>query len=263
MTPPLVRALLRRELRPRRLAAGGAVVAAVALAAGYALAAHGVLGALGASMERGGTAYATLLPAGAALELYLAEQALRLLALPAALGAAYLVMERTAADHERGWLPALVAGGRPALRATYPLAVVGGVAVRLLLLYVVATLAAAAGLARGGVPVRAELARALPGVAALVLSFATYGALWGVLLRRRAALAAALGALAAPIAVVAWWQATRGAPPPRWLLALAGLHLPALSLASTPTLLARQLAYAAAWLALIAAAAPRLVSRYR
>lgn len=258
----LVRALLRRELRPRRLAATGAVVAAVALAAGYALAAHGVLGALGASMERGGAASAAL-PAGAALELYLAGQAVRLLALPAALGAAYLVMERVAADHELGWLPALVAGGRRALRVAYPLAVVGGAAARLLVLYAVATLAAAFGLARGGLAVDTGLPRALPGVVALVLAFATYGALWGVLLRRRAALAAALGALAAPIAVVAWWQATRGAPPPHWLLAVAALHLPALSWASTATMLARQLAYAAAWLALIAVAAPRLVARYR
>ncbi|HEU4630131.1 MAG TPA: hypothetical protein VFS08_10315 [Gemmatimonadaceae bacterium] len=263
---PLARALLQRELRPSRLAAAAGVVAAAAGALGYLLAAGGVLGALSASIERGATPAAlpsAALPAGAVMERVVAEQLLRLMALPAALGAAYAVMDRMAADHKQGWLPALVAGGRPALRAVYPPVVVGGVAARTVLLYVVATLAAALGLARGGLPVDAALPRLLPGVAAFVLAAATYGALWGVLLRRHAAVAAALAAAAAPITLVAWWQAARGAPPPHALLAIVSLHLPAIGWAADADVIGQHLRYAALWLALLAAGAPYLVARER
>jgi hypothetical protein len=265
----LVRALLRRELRPSRVLAALAATGAAAAAFGHYLARRGVLApglAPGSGGPAPGIALAGAAPApgeGGPPEVVALAMLARLLPLPFAVGAAYLVIDRVAADHEAAWLPPLVAGGPPGVRTAYLLAVLGGALAAAVPLGAAAMLAFALG--AGAPPVgaaRATLA-ALPGAAGFTLAVACYAAACATLARRRRpALALALLGVLAPLAAVAWWQGSTGRAPPHALVALLATHAPLLSWRSSAEVLARHALYSAVTLLLLCAGAPRLVARH-
>ena len=263
----LAGALLRRETRPARMLAAALLVASAAAALGRHLAARG-LGVGGAAALRpplpgldaaaiGGAPLPT--PGDVALAL------LARLVVPAfAIAAAWLVVDRVAADHEAGWLPSLAAAGGRGTRVAYALVV--PVAVLVVVAPLAALASAALAIGAGEAPDAAiRLAGdALPGAAAFVLSCAAYATIAALLVRRRpAALAAAAVGIVAPLAAVVWWQDAAGAPPPVAVVRVIALHVPPLAWDGDARTLARHALYAAAALALVVLLAPRTVARDR
>ena len=265
----LVGALLRRELRPARLIVAALVVGATAGALGRRLAAAGLAAADGRAMGPSGAAgqpgtFAGAVPPDDALAGIVVALLARVVVPALALAAAYVVIDRVAADHEAGWLPALAAAGGRRLRIAYALAVPAGVVGATVPLLAVALVALAAAGGQGAPAAMRSALGALPGAAAFTLACTAYAALVAVLLRRRrTALAVAAGGVLLPLSAVAWWQATRGSAPPAAVVWPLAAHVPLLAWRTDGWVLARHATYAAVVLTLVAVAAPRLVARER
>lgn len=245
---PFVLALLRREWTSVWHLPAAAIVAAGSLLFGRRLAETAALAPATSTLAvTGGTVLATF---G------------RICGVVVAIAGVLLVVERLASDADSRWTALPFAAG--ASRAAYLLTVTLAAAAVVMLGAPLALLAFAAGAAPGNATLMRAMIASMPGVVAVAASCTFYGALCATITRGRgAALALAASGLALPGVLLAAYRTLAGQPPPGTLMRLATLHLPPLTISSTPRALAWHLGWCVIAGVVLAALARSVTGRER
>lgn len=257
MDAAVARALFRREWGSATSLVTGVTVAVAGAALGRLLAARALL----PDPSRPG---AVPLAGIGSLQDFALWLLARALPLPVAVAVVVVTVDRLTGDGEAPWLASLAAAGLH--RGRYVAAAAAAVASSLLGIYLALAagyLAGAATLGDEAGALALQLARGLPGVAALIASTTLYGAGCVALARRRGpALALALAGVLAPTAVASWLFTDGGATASPALLRLLTAAMPPLAWASSADALLRHALYCAVLLALLTRSAPRWLARH-